>query len=147
MAHMRVFAALTFIFTAFLMPNISISATNDQIVVEEFKSAIKANDITKVQNLIKIGANVNASDSSGKTPLDYAQEAKATQIELLLKINGAKNGTAQADATPTTLFGWIEKGKKMWQELQSNIPQEVKEQASGYFRQYTQPQQPQQYRP
>ena len=133
------YSILAIAFAALNMTGTAKAAIDDQAVIQQFREAIAANDTAKVKTLIDLKVNINAADASGRTALDYAQAAKATQIEMLLKLNGAKNGAGAASGTPTSIMGWIEKGRQMWKEIQSNIPPEVRERASGYFTQPSQP--------
>ena len=42
--------------------------------------------------LIVKGADINAKDSNGKTPLNYAEEEKNTDLATLLRKHGGKTG-------------------------------------------------------
>lgn len=107
-------------------------AQNESFVVQQFKTAISNNNTARVNELIKLGINVNAKDELGKTPLDYAQEAQATEIIALLKSNNAQNGTHSSVGT-TSWLELIERGKRAWEQIKSNIPQDVKDRAYQYL--------------
>ena len=56
----------------------------------ELHKAIKTGDIEQVKQLIAKGADVNATDNKGETPLHFAAVFGHTAIAELLIIKGAK---------------------------------------------------------
>lgn len=67
----------------------------------QLMEASKNNDLKKMEDLIKQGANVNSADDRGRTPLMYAAEAGSQQaIEKLVKNHHANvNATDENDQT------------------------------------------------
>jgi len=57
----------------------------------ELIDAIKHQDIKAVEDLIKLGADVNEEDEQGYTPTDYALSSGSAAILLLLREYGAKD--------------------------------------------------------
>jgi quinoprotein dehydrogenase-associated probable ABC transporter substrate-binding protein len=66
-------------------------------VNQELMNAIVAKDADRVRFLIKKGADVNARDSGGFSPLDTAARNRATSLVELLIDAGADPNTADAD--------------------------------------------------
>ena len=62
----------------------------------EVNVAISKGDVSKVQQLVNAGADVNQKDSAGKTPLMYAILYKNSEIVSYLIEKGAKVSTKDA---------------------------------------------------
>jgi len=102
---------------AFSIPALSFSAD------ETFAAA-------EVQELIKLGINVNAKDATGMTPLDYAEKAQATNVVAVLKANGAQNGTSTEGLDWGGLY---KKAQAAWEQIKGYVPQETLERVKGYL--------------
>ncbi|PBD16151.1 ankyrin repeat domain-containing protein [Wolbachia endosymbiont of Drosophila subpulchrella] len=72
---------------------------------DELLKAAGSGDIQEVNSLINKGANVNATDQDGKTPLHWAAvKGHEEVVEALLKVNGINvNATDQGGKTPLHL--------------------------------------------
>ena len=58
----------------------------------ELIDAVKHNDIVEVEDLIKLGANLDEQDSEGKSAIDHAGELSSNEIFNLLVDSGANVG-------------------------------------------------------
>ena len=59
-------------------------------------AATKANE-TAAKALLAAGANINAADEKGRTPLDYVDESRNAQFAAWLRSQGAKPGVQKLD--------------------------------------------------
>ncbi len=66
---------------------------------DELASAVGKNDIQKVKGLIAKGADINAKDNHGTTPLMWASLMQATEAARLLIEKGANVNTKD-------MYGW-----------------------------------------
>ncbi len=106
--------ALALLFTNALQANEStITNTTTVAVVKPAPSqlnlAISKGDLTKVQQLVGIGVDVNKKDERGKTPLMYAILFNQPQIVAYLIRNGADYRAE--DANGLTISDYAEKSK------------------------------------
>lgn len=68
---------------------------------EELLEAVKRNDTARVQSLIEAGANVDAADSNGFTPLILASvRGYDAIVELLIRAGASVDTADNGDATP-----------------------------------------------
>ena len=85
-----IFAALVSVGALSAAPNVS----------DEFYSAIRNNDLARLEGLIKAGADVNTRDNHGETPLMYAAYAGSLEgMKLLLKDGASVDTQSQSGAT------------------------------------------------
>ncbi|RLV61048.1 ankyrin repeat domain-containing protein [Parashewanella curva] len=80
-----------------------------QGVEQAFFDAIEANRLSSIQAFVRAGANVNAKNNLGNTPLGYAVCCQRPQIVRLLLANGAEVN-ARNNQTTTPLKYAVNKG-------------------------------------
>ena len=68
-------------------------------------NAVKQNDLSLVQKLIKLGVDVNKKDKSGRSTLQYFEDFSVYQALILAgaKFNTIDKSTTIPDSTATTL--------------------------------------------
>lgn len=86
--------AVAMLFTSALQASESTTTNTTPIAVvkltpSQLNVAISKGDLSKVQQLVEIGVDVNKKDERGKTPLMYAILYKQTEIVSYLIRNGA----------------------------------------------------------
>ncbi|HYL76718.1 MAG TPA: ankyrin repeat domain-containing protein [Bryobacteraceae bacterium] len=74
---------------AALIPAIAIFAANTEKLSDDFYTAIRANDLAKLESMLKQGASANAKDNHDVTPLMYAAAAGSVEAMKLLIDKGA----------------------------------------------------------
>lgn len=96
--RLRAFAPVAAILVlALLLPLGSVAAQASA----DFLAAIRAGEVAKVEHALKNGADVNASDSWGRTPLLVATQLRKTPvIKLLIERKADVNAANRNDITP-----------------------------------------------
>jgi ankyrin repeat protein len=78
---------------------------------ESFYTAIRANDLARLEALLKRGANVNAKDSRGLTPLMYCAVAGSAQSMKLLIDKGADVNARNAFGSTALMWSVTDREK------------------------------------
>ena len=90
-----------------LLPCLARSAVDSVAVEQQLREAAKVGDIALVRNLLDKGANVNAKDRNGWTPLMRAAWPGQTEVARLLLEKGA-------DINAKDHFGWTAFAWSAW---------------------------------
>jgi ankyrin repeat protein len=90
-------------FLALAMPGICLGASADPS--DDFYSAIRNNDLARLQTMIRDGADVNARDKRGETPLMYAATVGSVDAMKFLIAKGA-DVNAQTTTSGATALIW-----------------------------------------
>jgi ankyrin repeat protein len=101
---------------------VSTFSADETFAAAEFKKAIDAKDLNKVQGLISLGANINAKDSMGRTPLYYAEQAGATNIATVLKANGAQSAASSETMDWGSMY---QRAQAAWQKAKEYVNPET----------------------
>lgn len=78
---------------------------------ESFYAAIRANDLTRLEVLLKRGANINAKDGRGLTPLMYCAVAGSAQAMKLLIDKGADVNSRNAFGSTALMWSVTDREK------------------------------------
>lgn len=106
--------AVAMLFTNALQASESTTTNTTYVAVvkptpSQLNVAISKGDLSKVQQLVEIGVDVNKKDERGKTPLMYAILFKQTEIVSYLIRNGADYRAE--DSNGLTISDYAEKSK------------------------------------